>query len=127
MTKNALFLDDIRDLSIAFDETLRAEYLDLQWDIVMTYDEFCKYITDKYNNEKKLPEIISFDHDLDHEHYNYLEHPIPYEKLTVKTGYHCATWLKDFCYNNSISYPKVCCHSRNPAGKENILNLFLGR
>ena len=64
MTKYNLFLDDFRMPKDAYNYLLQPIYISVNWEIVRSYDEFVKYIT-----EHGIPEIISLDHDLADEHY----------------------------------------------------------
>ena len=88
-----LYLDDIRKPKTK------------SWDIVRSYDEFVKYIS-----ENGVPDEISFDHDLG--------------ELDNKTGYDCAKWLCDYCWTNGVPMPLWNVHSANPVGRENITNLL---
>ncbi len=116
-----LFLDDFRYPEDAFQHTHNVQYLLEDWVTVRSYDEFVKYI-----QENGLPEMISFDHDLADEHYNYQEHPEDcYAFMTEKTGYHCAKWLINHCVDNKKELPAtIFIHSMNPAGSLNIKSLF---
>jgi len=102
-----LFLDDIR---VPPDET---------WDVVRNYKEFIEYIT-----KNRVPDFISFDHDLGIEHYAELFQDIKKhileEGFVEKTGYDCAKWLVE----NNHKIKEFGCHSMNPIGKENILTLL---
>lgn len=106
-----LFLDDIRNPKTD------------GWDIVRSYDEFVNWI--EHNG---IPDEVSFDHDLGMEHIKYYfdngGHENPPDPLnanfTEKTGYDCAKWLCDYCYENGIPLPEYNIHSANPVGKENI-------
>lgn len=119
-----LFLDDYRTPLSAYEYTKYIHFLERQWVIVKNYDEFCKVIV-----ANGLPELISFDHDLAHQHYvpefywddydaskKYQEEQI----YTEKTGYDCAKWLVEFCIDNSKVLPKWYVHSMNPVGADNI-------
>jgi hypothetical protein len=109
-----LFLDDTRKPP------------DFTWDIVKSYKEFIAYIT-----LNGVPDIISFDHDLGQEHYDYYGNEIalcieengdlakckiPYETFTEKTGYDCAKWL----VANDLLPKQYAIHSMNPVGAINI-------
>ena len=130
MTYN-LFLDDIR---MAYDVAdyilpieLRIMYRVEDWVIVRSYNKFLKYI-----KKNGLPNKISFDHDLADEHYAPKEIWKYPEKVREriskgfkeKTGYDCAKWLVEYCQEKGLILPKYYCHSMNPVGKENILNLL---
>lgn len=88
-----------------------------KWKLARSYIEFVEMIS-----VEGLPEYISFDHDLGDEHYGALEHPIPYDKMAEKTGYHCVNWLIEYCRVNGLKLPACDVHSMNPAGAENIKN-----
>lgn len=81
-----LFLDDLRIVPNGFLS-------------VKSYFEFTEFIL-----QNRLPDFISFDHDLGEE----------------KTGYDCAKWLVNFCMDNNLQLPEFSVHSQNPVGKENI-------
>lgn len=128
--KNILFLDDIRtprmvfhyDIATAMQAPFNNEE---KWDIVRDYNEFVDYIRTYYESYNKLPELITFDHDLADVHYTALTHEaINNMDCDEKTGYDCAKWLVDFCIDNNLNMCKYLCHSQNPAGKENILGLL---
>lgn len=98
------------------------------WDIVRSYDEFVDWI--QHNG---TPDEISFDHDLGVEqhikHYYHngkLENPPDPLNTTIKerTGYDCAKWLCEYCYENGLPLPKYNVHSANPVGSENISSLL---
>ncbi len=96
------------------------------WVVVKHYSAFCKEI-----EERGLPELISFDHDLSpgHYHKNLQEGKINYEsedfnKHYYKTGYHCAQFLVDYCIQHSLEIPEYLVHSMNPIGVENIHSLL---
>ena len=117
MTKYCLFLDDFRMPKDVYDYLLQPIYISVEWEIVRSYDEFVKYIT-----EHGIPEIISFDHDLADQHYS---QRLEYDQYTEKTGYHCAKWLIYYCIDNNKKLPaEILIHSINPAGSLNIKSLF---
>lgn len=101
-----LYLDDIR--------TPQSE----GWDIVRSYTQFCDWII-----KNGLPDIVSFDHDLGDEHYGIVgdKWRTYYEKIDrVYTGYDCAKFLCNYCYDNGLPIPKYNVHSANSVGVENI-------
>ena len=117
MTKYNLFLDDFRMPKDAYNYLLQPIYISVNWEIVRSYDEFVKYIT-----EHGIPEIISLDHDLADEHY---ESRQEYDQYTEKTGYHCALWLINYCIDNNKKLPAtILIHSMNVTGSLNIKSLF---
>lgn len=92
-----LFLDDIR--------VPQTE----GWEIVRSYDNFVKWI-----EEKGIPDVISFDHDL-----------ADVDDLTKeKTGYDAAKWLCEYCWMNGVPLPDYNVHSANPVGRDNINQLL---
>lgn len=117
-----LFLDDTRNPYDVFMNTVDFDYYENQgWTIVRSHDEFVKFITDK-----GVPSLISFDHDLEFSHYlTENQYNIDYDKMSVKTGYHSAKWLIEYCNVRGIDLPKTKVHSQNPEGKKNIESLFV--
>jgi hypothetical protein len=112
-----LFLDDVRSAEMVFMNTIDPIYENNnEWEIVRSFNEFVSYI-----EENGLPEFISFDHDLDFEHYK-LENQqdIDYDKMEIKTGFHAAQWLVNYCADNKLKLPNYKVHSMNLAGKRNI-------
>jgi hypothetical protein len=105
-----LFLDDFRKPADCYEYFKLPIYLDIDWVLVCNYCEFVNIIQ---NNG--IPEIISFDHDIYYEDYDFPE----------KTGYDCAKWLIYYCIDNKLELPKeVLIHSMNAAGSANIKSLF---
>ena len=129
-----LFLDDqfkpmqIADLTLS--EKDRERYRKYKWIIVKSYNEFVEIV-----NKKGVPSMVSFDHDLAEEHWDFthLEENLlkvgdaailDYDVFEVKTGYHAAEWFLEYCANRG-KYPEIILvHSRNPIGKKNIEGLF---
>jgi hypothetical protein len=97
------------------------------WEIVRDYDAFVKWI-----DENGLPDEISFDHDLSREHTLYFfnngghdDPPDPQKNsFEEKTGYDCAKWLCEYCWENGLPIPEYNVHSANPVGRDNILQLL---
>lgn len=116
-----LFLDDVRmpyEVGNYINPVaLRPYFRKYNWAIVRSYDEFIKQI-----KENGMPHVVSFDHDLADEHYAPETQDHHYKE---KTGYDCAKWIIEYAKQNKIDLPKmILCHSMNPIGKENIINLF---
>ena len=112
-----LFLDDVRSAEMVFMNTIDPIYENNnEWEIVRSFNEFVSYI-----EEKGLPEFISFDHDLDYDHYK-LENQQDndYDKMEIKSGFHAAQWLVNYCTDNKLKLPNYKVHSMNLAGKRNI-------
>lgn len=120
-----LFLDDIFTPPQIADLTNisvkdKDRYRKYNWKIVSTFEDFVKII-----KEKGLPDIVSFDHDLDEEHWDFLyDDFVDYDKFNVKTGYHAAEWLIEYCANKQINLPICLVHSQNSIGRKNINNLL---
>lgn len=117
-----LYLDDFRNPIDSAYYRGEAIYAHEEWEVVRNYDEFVKII-----QEKGLPEIISFDHDLADEHYGMHDHidEMEYSAYQEKTGYDCAKWLINYCIDNNKKLPAtILIHSMNPAGSQNIKSLF---
>ena len=92
-------------------------YLERGWVICRNFHCFIETIKDL-----GLPSFISFDHDLAEEHYAQPDDVIGGYK--EKTGYDCAKWLVDYCFDNDLEIPDFACHSMNPVGVERIMNLL---
>lgn len=124
-----LYLDDIRQPyetgNYINPVELRKQYRLEEWIIVRNYNEFTKYIQDN-----GLPNKVSFDHDLGEDEAERLridglsKRKTREHKKTVMSGYDCAKWMCEYCLENSLPLPEYYCHSMNPTGKENILNIL---
>lgn len=121
-----LFLDDVRNPSDCVNHMPfnRYLYIEPDWIVVRSYDEFCKHIQ---SNSLKDIYLISFDHDLADEHYDPKMYDLQgnsyndlYGKFKEKTGYEAAKWLVEYCMNTGEKLPRFICHSMNPVGKMNI-------
>lgn len=102
----ALFLDDERTINdvtwLAFPEHNR-------WSVVRTMDDFIRTIY-----TFGVPAFITFDHDLADQDY------VRGISDSEKTGYSCAKWLVDFCYDRGLKFPGYEVHSMNPIGRKRI-------
>ena len=114
-----LFLDDVRTPENAYSYTLDERYRKLKWVTVRNFADFTVCV--KHNG---VPELVSFDHDLDSEHYTHNTSSIPYDDFEEETGYHCAQWLFDYCKKNKEKLPAYTCHTLNKIGEENIRDLL---
>ena len=126
-----LFLDDVRSPAcvtwpiLEIDEskynlTRQAMLPSLNWVVVRDYYEFTKMI-----EERGLPEVIAFDHDLAD-----LQHQIAKEDGEVyegeMTGNDCAQWLVNLCFDTKQKIPnKIYVHSMNPVGGANIVGTIV--
>jgi len=121
--KYRLFLDDYRNPLEVFDKTKNPIYKE-EWVIVKTYVEYTNII-----RSRGLPEYVSFDHDLEDEHYairTQEEWEIYHNREDHKpTGYDCALWLKKYCTFNNIDLPSYLIHSFSEVGSKKI-RLLLG-
>lgn len=116
-----LFLDDER-----FPKQVTWLNLPAQdWKIVRSYDEFVKFI-----EKNGVPVFVSFDHDLNDEHYRQSmynpdrHYNLYYPLFKEKTGFHCAKWLVEYCLDNGHKIPEYLAHTMNPIGKENIISIM---
>lgn len=108
MIRYYLFLDDRRSLHQISAMTNDSSYIEKEWIVVKSYNEFVSTIEEMFKR-KYFPLLISFDNDLGYE--------IPEDE---KTGYDCAKWLVDFCMDNDLEFPEYKVHSQNPVGHKNI-------
>lgn len=92
-------------------------YFRNHWKIVRSYEEFVRTI-----ERMGLPEFVTFDHDLAHEHYRegFAGTEPKYDEYKEKTGYHCAEWLVHYCVMNDLQIPPFQVHSMNQVGSQNI-------
>lgn len=115
-----LFLDDFRQ-----PKDVTWVYLPpVTWEIVKDYDSFVEII-----NEQGIPNIISYDCDLDYEHYQaYFElkhaYPLHYKKFKNKCGIDCAEYLLEICKKQGLPHPLWVIHSMNNYGRDYINNLI---
>ena len=114
-----LFLDDLRDPNLFFNDTKT-------WVVVRNHSQFVETIT-----KRGLPDFISFDHDLAWEHYPMNNAKtgsviLKYDTYKEKTGYDCAKWLVEYCMRINHQLPEWKVHSMNPIGRDNI-NAILTR
>jgi len=129
MEKYNLFLDDIRIPEHVLHYQSGRMYESEPWVIVRSYSEFIACI-----EERGLPNMVSFDHDLADEHLTPEEYWGDYDKSKAhqesrqpyieKTGLDCARWLITLCIETRQDLPIYYCHSQNPVGKDNILHLL---
>ena len=123
MNKYNLFLDDFRMPADAFRIWGDTDFLKLKWEIVRSHDEFVEKINEEFK-KGNWPELVSFDHDLDPEHYDIGEkfgfQNFDYSLTDIPTGLHSAKWLISFCKENSLSMPAFKVHSQNTIGRQNI-------
>jgi hypothetical protein len=123
MTKQLLWLDDVRDPQkndwLVFSPIGRN--VDTHW--VTSYTEFVDWIM-IYG----LPDGICFDHDLGMEHTKWYfdngGHNSPPDPsnadFVMKTGFDCAKFLVDYCMTHDLDIPPYGIQSANPVGKQNI-------
>jgi len=130
MDNYCLFLDDERipygdtKQSSAFDLTRNPKYQILDWVIVRNFGDFVKTI-----EERGLPEMISFDHDLqDFHYYHYSTYTIWSGKIDYTvvegTGFECAKWLTQYLLDNDLDAPEILIHTQNTVGAVNIRREF---
>jgi hypothetical protein len=129
MSDYKLFLDDFREPTDCFGYVkslgIRPDTYLGDWIVAKNYAHFVKII-----QEKGLPTVVSFDHDLADEHYQgEISSPESWEEYYSSeyremTGCDCAKWLIEHCRTNSLTLPHCYCYSMNPIGRENINNLI---
>lgn len=120
-----LFLDDARKPQ----DVVWVELPPLAWVIVKDYTEFVNTI-----KSRGIPETVSFDHDLAHEHYAeyHVAHDermisrgtIRYDIFKEKTGYDCAKFLAELCVEQKTPIPVYFIHTLNPIGRQNIFSIL---
>lgn len=126
-----LFLDDMRHPTDCLSYMNDSRYEKLEWIIVKNHEEFMREFEERLQNNQ-FPELVSFDHDLDHEHY----HPTMYQgvdayenaylKFDKPTGRRSAEYLRKRCMELQLPLPECLIHTMNPAGKIRIEDaLFL--
>lgn len=114
-----LFLDDNR------------QPWDDSWDLVKTPAEFKAYIKELFVKTRRLPDVVSFDHDLNQEHYSNEMYGNPedynklYKKFKHETGLDLAKWLCQFCVDEGLALPHIHIHSMNPIGANNIAHTIM--
>lgn len=97
----------------------------VDWTFVRSCEQFVSII-----EEKGLPKIVSFDHDLADEHYQEFfrtkvtHEGFRYDVVKERTGYHCAMWLAQLCVENKLPIPEYYIHTLNPVGRENIRSVL---
>lgn len=125
MTYN-LFLDDVRIPHKSMDYMhpgVSHLYRTLEWVVARDYYQFVQAI-----EERGLPEIVSFDHDLADTHYDiraegykswqeYYDSPDEHREMT---GYDCVKWLCNYCLENSKPLPRYILHTMNDIGLHNM-------
>lgn len=122
-----LFLDDDRlpiDCAAYMHQrigTLNPIYLQDDWTIVRTYDEFIELVSYASHDITH----ISFDHDLgkvldDEENQNLNIENAPREY----TGYDAAQFVKDIYKWTEEPLPIIFVHTMNPVGRSQIESLF---
>lgn len=104
MNKYNLIIDDERTLDSIVEVTGNAMYLNHEWVITRTFDDFCKIIDDM-----GIPNIVSFDHDI-----------ADFKDGVERSGLTCCKYLVDKCIDLNIDFPEYSVHSANPRGRDNI-------
>jgi hypothetical protein len=95
------------------------EYTDLtiKWYRVRTIDRMIEFI-----GTKGMPNIISFDHDLEPIHYNINTNTIDYTEYPT-TGYSCCEFVIEILKRTQLPCT-LLVHSMNPLGRDRILELI---
>jgi hypothetical protein len=120
-----LFLDDYRIPEDCLEYKDDERYGTETWVIVKSHEAFVQELETRWEIGE-FPKLVSFDHDLDGEHYDpsmwkgveAYEHA--YKEFTVPTGRRSAEFLVSFCREQNITLPECLIHTMNPAGHERI-------
>jgi len=126
--KVLLWLDDVRNPFLNEEGKLPEFTGTIEW--VRNFAELKAWLY-----ENKLPDIVSFDHDLADEHYtpeffwNDYELSKKYQEWRESfyreaTGQDCARYLKAFCKSIHKPLPEIHVHSDNPVGRDKILEIL---
>lgn len=115
-----LILDDLRPVSVL---KFIEKYELMEKVLVKSYDEFCNVLN------REMPEMISFDMDLDPLHYkigarNGFMSLLGYDQCPIKSGLDCAKYLVKYCQEKKLKLPVCYSHSQNLAGRQVILELI---
>lgn len=118
--KRCLFLDDWRKPEQAelygdggVSLIKKSGIVSFKWDVVKSYKEFVEYIN------SGIPDVVSFDHDLEPSHYTMEEiHD------TTNTGFECAEYLINACRISKRDLPKYYIHSASPWGRQRIKKIL---
>lgn len=106
----ALFLDDLR---VPKDVT----WIDLplvNWEVVRNFKQFVNYV-----KSHGIPARVSFDFDLEPEHYVY-DWSSNSAGLITGTGQDCVKWLVAHCEDAGEPFPEYTLHTLNRVGLENM-------
>jgi len=103
-----LVLDDERNIQNIVEYTGNDWYNTKDWEIVRSFDDFCKII-----NDKGLPNIVSFDHDI-----------ADFKNGNERSGKTAAQFMVDYCIDHNLDFPEYYVHSANPRGVDNIKGLI---
>jgi hypothetical protein len=128
MKRYNLFLDDVREPTDCLQYKEDPRYGNLEWVIVRSHQEFISVVLEKWE-QGAFPSLVSFDHDLAHEHYHSsMYEGLPayesvYERMMkIPTGRRSADFLVKFCKEHGLRVPECLIHTMNPAGKQRIQN-----
>jgi CheY-like chemotaxis protein len=102
-----LFLDDMRIPRLVFWANIDR---DAPWEIVRSYQQAVDWV-----QKNGFPDVISFDHDLEDNHYDG-------DFSDGRTGYDFCKWLVEYDTNTKTMPDdfRFTIHSLNPVGAENI-------
>jgi hypothetical protein len=82
-----------------------------EFDIVRNIEDF------KVEVSMNMPDLISFDHDLEYAHYKG-------DYSDYRTGYDCLLWLIDYCGENNIPLPAIRLHTMSTTGMYRMRDLL---
>jgi hypothetical protein len=122
-----LFLDDYRYPKHCYEYIKDERYLVSEWTTVKRHEEFIQILEKKFENGE-FPSLLSFDHDLDQEHYDQSmykgvnAYENKYMEFKTPTGRRSAEYLVKFCHKNLLNLPECLIHTMNSAEKFRIQN-----
>lgn len=127
MKRFNLFLDDERNPQECVHYIDDQRYQILEWIVVRSHRSFVNILEEKWLIGE-FPNLVSFDHDLDEEHYEYSMcssvelYKVLYRHTTIPTGLQSALFLISFCERNKLHLPECLIHSKNKIGSQLILS-----
>lgn len=119
-----LWLDDTRNPA----EGTWLTYSPIQQTEVVWVKQYAEFVA--WIKQNGLPAGVCFDHDLgmvvalEARAKGMSKRQARKLKPLEKTGYDCAVWLTEYCYEHKLKIPPYNIQSSNPVGKQNINQLL---
>ena len=113
-----VFLDDYRDPRDLYPQMDNEIYLEQNWLVVRSYEEFTTYI-EEYHRRGAFPRFISFDSRIATLQFVDVDAD-SVELFVERTGADCAGWLADFTARHQLSLPLYAVHSAGEEGEQTI-------